>query len=251
MKALTSQSDRIIFRPFSFFYLIILVSLFLFTIAIITFFFRELIIEGVGIPSEFFIGFLFLCLFGSYVNIPLTLLKSRAPILVNREVKLFWVRWRIPRVEIGVRKTLVTLNLGGAIVPILVSVYLLLWSIPRHSSNVLITYFQTFIVLIIVTWSTNRSSKLVKGLGIATPALGPPLTTAIATMLTGIIWPISSPTQIAYIGGVLGTLVGADLMNLSRFSELGAPVVSIGGAGTFDGIYITGLVSVLLVLFLI
>ena len=91
MKALTSQSDRIIFRPFSFFYLIILVSLFLFTIAIITFFFRELIIEGVGIPSEFFIGFLFLSLFGSYVNIPLTVVKSRAPILVNREVKLFYL----------------------------------------------------------------------------------------------------------------------------------------------------------------
>jgi uncharacterized membrane protein len=43
-------------------------------------------------------------------------------------------------------------------------------------------------------------------------------------------------------------LIGADLMNWRRLLELGAPVVSLGGAGTFDGIYITGLVSVLLVL---
>jgi len=33
--------------------------------------------------------------------------------------------------------------------------------------------------------------------------------------------------------------------------ELGAPVVSVGGAGTFDGIYLTGLVSVMLVLLLL
>jgi hypothetical protein len=36
---------------------------------------------------------------------------------------------------------------------------------------------------------------------------------------------------LAYIGGSLGTLIGADLFNLSRIRELGAPVASIGGAG--------------------
>ena len=51
---------------------------------------------------------------------------------------------------------------------------------------------------------------------------------------------------IAYISGVMGTLIGADLMNLGRLSELGAPVASIGGAGTFDGIFLTGIVAVLL-----
>ena len=40
-------------------------------------------------------------------------------------------------------------------------------------------------------------------------------------------------------------------MNWGLLPEPGAPVVSLGGAGTFDGIYITGLVSVLLVLLLI
>jgi uncharacterized membrane protein len=41
-------------------------------------------------------------------------------------------------------------------------------------------------------------------------------------------------------------LIGADLMNLGKVSSLGAPVASIGGAGKFDGIFLTGVVAVLL-----
>jgi uncharacterized membrane protein len=44
----------------------------------------------------------------------------------------------------------------------------------------------------------------------------------------------------------VGTLVGADLLNLGRLRGVGAPVASIGGAGTFDGIFVTGIVAVLL-----
>jgi uncharacterized membrane protein len=51
---------------------------------------------------------------------------------------------------------------------------------------------------------------------------------------------------LAYISGSLGTLIGADLLNLDRINGLGAPVASIGGAGTFDGIFITGIIAVLL-----
>ena len=54
---------------------------------------------------------------------------------------------------------------------------------------------------------------------------------------------------VAYVSGTLGTLIGADLLNLSRIQGLGAPVVSIGGAGTFDGIFLTGIVAVLLASF--
>jgi uncharacterized membrane protein len=44
----------------------------------------------------------------------------------------------------------------------------------------------------------------------------------------------------------LGTLIGADLMNLGHLHGLAAPVASIGGAGTFDGIFLTGILAVLL-----
>ena len=45
---------------------------------------------------------------------------------------------------------------------------------------------------------------------------------------------------------VLGTLIGADLSNLDKVAGLGAPVASIGGAGTFDGIFLTGILAVLI-----
>ena len=44
----------------------------------------------------------------------------------------------------------------------------------------------------------------------------------------------------------MGTLIGADLTNLDKVAGLGAPVASIGGAGTFDGIFLTGILAVLL-----
>ena len=53
--------------------------------------------------------------------------------------------------------------------------------------------------------------------------------------------------QLAEIGqGSLGTLIGADLLNLGKIQGLAAPVASIGGAGTFDGIFVTGILAVLL-----
>jgi uncharacterized membrane protein len=51
---------------------------------------------------------------------------------------------------------------------------------------------------------------------------------------------------LAYIAGSLGTLIGADLTNLDKVRGLGAPVAWIGGAGTFDGIFLTGILAVLL-----
>ncbi len=101
-----------------------------------------------------------------------------------------------------------------------------------------------------VTLLINRTARVVPGLGIATPTILPPLFTALATIIVDMVSPVSCPTQIAYVGGTLGTLIGADLLNLRRVEGVGAPVVSIGGAGTFDGVYLTGLISVLLVLIL-
>jgi len=54
---------------------------------------------------------------------------------------------------------------------------------------------------------------------------------------------------LAYIAGGLGTLIGADITNLDKVRGLGAPVASIGGAGTFDGIFLTGILAVLLASF--
>jgi hypothetical protein len=44
----------------------------------------------------------------------------------------------------------------------------------------------------------------------------------------------------------MGALIGADLLNLGAIQGLGAPVASIGGAGTFDGIFLTAILAVLI-----
>jgi uncharacterized membrane protein len=82
----------------------------------------------------------------------------------------------------------------------------------------------------------------VPGIGIALPLLVPSITAgAVALLLAR-----QHAAPLAYIAGSLGTLIGADLLNLNRLQGLGAPVASIGGAGTFDGIFLTGILAVLI-----
>jgi len=59
--------------------------------------------------------------------------------------------------------------------------------------------------------------------------------------------PSGAPSITAYTSGVFGTLFGADILNLHKISTIGARIASIGGAGTFDGIFLSGIISVLLV----
>jgi uncharacterized membrane protein len=88
----------------------------------------------------------------------------------------------------------------------------------------------------------NWMAEPVPGLGIALPVFIP----ALITGITALVLSRDHAAQLAYIGGSLGTLIGADLLNLGDISGIGAPVASIGGAGTFDGIFLTGILAVLL-----
>ena len=246
-----SRAQRVIFRPFSLFYFSILLFLLLLVFPVLMRFYRGIMVEALGLPPWLFGAVLFLSLFGSSVNVPLVTLESREPVRVFREVRFFGVTWRLPGVEMGVRRTFVMLNVGGGVVPILISAYLLAVGIPGCSSDFVGSLVDVLAVFLVVTVSTNRSSRLIEGLGIATPMLGPPLATVLAVVGLSLFREVWCHTQVAYVGGTLGALVGADLLNLGRIKDLGAPVVSIGGAGTFDGIFLTGLFSVVLVLLLV
>jgi len=68
----------------------------------------------------------------------------------------------------------------------------------------------------------------------------------IATAVVALLLSRTRAAPLAYIAGSLGTLIGADLLNLDKLTDLNAPVASIGGAGTFDGIFLTGIVAVLI-----
>jgi len=88
----------------------------------------------------------------------------------------------------------------------------------------------------------HRLARTVAGVGIAVPMFIPPLLAACI----GLMLSRTSAPALAYVAGSLGTLIGADVLNLGKLRGLGAPVASIGGAGTFDGIFLTGILAVLL-----
>ncbi len=184
---------------------------------------------------------LLLSLIGSGINIPVKNMECRTPMTTERYVRAFGVTYRVPVVENVNCSTLLAVNVGGAVIPIVISV-LLLYRFPAALSYAIAGI--AFVALI-----TNRVARPVNGLGIVTPALLPPLIAALAAIV--LVYFLNAPHQfiflIAYVGGTLGTLIGADILNLNRIKDMGAPVASIGGAGTFDGIFLSGLIAVLLV----
>src|ERR1700704_4461049 len=113
---------------------------------------------------------------------------------------------------------------GGALIPSLLSIYLL-----ARNRIWLLGAVGTVIVVVIV----NRLAFPVPGVGIAVPVLAPPLVTAVVALLLSRRF--AGP--LAYVSGSLGTLIGADLLNLDKLHGLGAPVASIGGGGAGGGTF--------------
>ena len=84
-------------------------------------------------------------------------------------------------------------------------------------------------------------AKTIPGRGVLLPAFIPPIFSALLALI--LAPKFAAPT--AFISGVFGTLIGADLLNLRKARKYGG-FISIGGAGVFDGIFLVGIVSALL-----
>jgi uncharacterized membrane protein len=153
-------------------------------------------------------------------------------VMSDQVVDFFGIQYAVPVVS-DWDGTVIAVNVGGAVIPTLMSIYLLakreLW---------VKGLIATAIVALIIHWMAYPVSSL----GIAVPVFVPVVVTAIVAMLLS----REDAAPLAYIAGSLGTLIGADLTNLDKVRGLGAPVASIGGAGTFDGIFLTGILAVLL-----
>jgi uncharacterized membrane protein len=184
---------------------------------------------GVSAQTAFLL--LLASLLGSYVNIPVWEFPEEL-VRAGREVVYHGTYYVVPVVE-QFPGTIVAVNVGGALIPTALSLYLL-------AKNDL--WWPGIITTAIVTLLVHLLAQPVEGVGITVPIFVPPVITAMTALL------ISGhhAAAVAYAGGSLGTLIGADLLNLGAVRGLGAPVASIGGAGTFDGIFLTGIVAVLL-----
>ena len=170
-------------------------------------------------------------LFGSAINLPLFTLPTQPPI--HRPPQPFPGLLRLPTKPFA-GKTVIAVNVGGWLLPIGFSLFLL-----NHNP---IPLPALLIALSTVTAVSYGLSRPIPGIGIGIPVLAPPLTAALIAFFLG--GAIAAP--LAYIAGTLGVLLGADLFRLRDIRDLGVPFASIGGAGTFDGIFMTGIVAVLI-----
>ena len=170
-------------------------------------------------------------LLGSLINLRLFTMNSTAEELPEN--------YQAPRLFLNPTpvvkgKIIVALNVGGALIPICFSLYL----ISLHS----VTPSQFIPAISIVASISYIFSRPIKGLGIGIPIFIAPVSAAFSALMI-------SPEQsapLAYICGTLGVLIGADLFRLKDIKQMAVPIAAIGGAGTFDGIFFTGIIAVLL-----
>jgi uncharacterized membrane protein len=196
-----------------------LVFLFYFNVAAISF-------TKLGLSPEGAILLFGLSLLGSVVNIPL----ARQRTVVEDPLWPFssFFFYYPPRV----RQQVIAVNFGGAVVPTVFALYLLQRT----------PLFPAVVASAVVAWAAKSIARVVPGVGIALPAFIPPLVAAGAALL--LAGEYAAP--VAYIAGSIGTLVGADLLNLRKIRSLGPQLVSIGGAGVYDGIFLVGVVAAFL-----
>ena len=187
--------------------------------------------QSLGVSAAAILSVLVLSLVGSSINIPVAHLAGER-VHGGEIVQHFGMQYVVPVVR-RTPGTIIAVNVGGALIPAFVSLRLLF----RHGDflrNVLATGLVALVV--------HRMARLVPGVGIAIPTLLPPVFAALVATLVS----RRHAASVAYIAGSMGTLIGADLMNLDKLRGLGAPVASIGGAGKYDAIFLTGLIAVLL-----
>ena len=183
--------------------------IFLVEIRVLTYAYRK-----VGVNPRYAFAVMLLSLFGAGVDIPLFAIGPGPATLTTQG-------------------TIVAMNVGGALIPILVSIYLL-----ARTGMLVRMAIGTMIVAAVV----HSLAYLVPGTGIAVPMIAPPLVAAGVALLLA----FRRAPPVAYVAGSMGTLIGADLLNLGQIARLGVPIVSIGGAGTFDGVFLTGILAGLL-----
>jgi uncharacterized membrane protein len=184
-----------------------------------------------GISSHAAMLILLLTLLGSSINLPLVQLPPEK-VISGTVVHHHGMRYVVPVVHHW-PATVLAINVGGALIPILLSLYLIL-----RNRIVL----KSIVVIVVVALVTHSLAQPVRGVGITMPVILPPLIAVVSALILS--WHQAAP--LAYVGGSMGALLGADLMNLDKIQGLGAPVASIGGAGTFDGVFLAGIAAVLL-----
>lgn len=188
--------------------------------------------EKLGLSPAQGMLLLFVSLLGSVLNLPLTSIKAEKP-EIEPEIQARPGLLRVPMLPFNGR-TIIAVNFGGCLVPLVFTLSL----INRFPFSI----GELVLAISIASVACYLASRPIPGIGIGMAPLVAPLTAALVALM--IDRELAAP--LAYISGTLGVIIGADLLRLRDIARMGAPIASIGGAGTFDGIFLTGMVAVLL-----
>lgn len=217
-------------------------SLFAFIFAFLIIIGTRIAFEKLGIPPSLSLILIFASLMLSSVNLPAGIIRTAA----QTEVQSIWLYDQFTEVSVHNKSssTKIFLNVGGAIVPILISIGLIIIN-P-------ILILPIIVGIVPVSLITYKVSRIIPNHGIGIPLLLLPLVgLTVGLVIAGIMQILGSPLEtvaiaiIVYTTTTIGTFIGADILNLAKIRDLQSTFLSIGGAGTFDGIFLVGVLATL------
>jgi len=171
---------------------------------------------------------------GSGINIPVKRIARTDTVLVD-PLTVFGLAGWWPRMQQARCDTVIAVNVGGCLVPTGLALYETIYVLMQGAQGVV-----ALVLAVLVNSAVCYAlAKPVPRIGIAIPGLIPPLVAVTTVML--LTQDLRPP--IAFVAGVLGPLIGADLMHLREIPQMATGMASIGGAGTFDGIVLSGIVA--------
>jgi uncharacterized membrane protein len=188
-----------------------------------------------GIPPLVGMSIVFAIFLGSFINIPLKRIKVTSTLPADPRQLLGLTPW-VFRQTFQKNELIIAVNLGGCVVPSALALYQLARLL---NTDMILMAIIAIIINVIICY---RLSEIKAGVGILLPAFVP----GVIAALCGLILTPENPPAVAFCAGILGPLIGADLLRLPQIIRLSSGTASIGGAGTFDGIVISGFIALLL-----
>jgi uncharacterized membrane protein len=180
------------------------------------------------------LGLMIAIVVGSMINIPVRRIRHATTVDVH-PLAIYGFSSMLPQLRRVQRETVIAVNVGGCLVPTGLALYQLMHLAaidPRYLMPVALAAAANIALC-------YRVARPVPGVGIVMPGLIPPILAA------GLAWLLArdQAAPVAFIAGVAGPLIGADLFHLRDIGPSATGIASIGGAGTFDGIVLSGIVA--------
>ncbi len=253
--------SRILYSPVSPWVFIILILLIIIGLPLLFFGLIGAALANLGFGFWGIVFLIIAIIIGSFINLPVATYspkKVREPARETRKPRgqyapsMYDKMYRTDRFDIDepveTPALKVCINVGGALIPLLIAAYMFIAGLSGGISADPWYIPKMLVAIAAVAAVSYVTAKPVKGIGIAAPFFAAPL----VALCLGLVFAggFGLPAAgIAFVSGTLGTVIGADLLHLRDIADGGSRMVSIGGAGTFDGIFLTGIAAALLASF--